>query len=283
MIKIIHPGFYTTVQDFGRNGFKQYGVPISGVMDAIAAKTANYLLGNTPECAVLEITMSGPKLEFQVNTSICISGAYINPCVNGNAIKNYRLVFINKGDILSFGRLQAGFRCYLAVYKGFKSEYVMGSYSMYNGITKQNVLVKGEVLKIEEYDKPPKKMYSRLKVRNHYLKSHEIVVFKGPEYDKLSGEEQNELFSRSFKISKDNNRMAYQLSETLENNISSILTTGVMPGTVQLTPSGKLIILMKDCQTTGGYPRILQLTNEAIATLAQKYTGNSIRFKLKMY
>ena len=74
--------------------------------------------------------------------------------------------------------------------------------------------------------------------------------------------------------------MAYQLQESLENSLEPILTSGVLPGTVQLTPSGKLIILMRDCQTTGGYPRVLQLKESAINILAQKYTGQQIRFKL---
>ena len=74
--------------------------------------------------------------------------------------------------------------------------------------------------------------------------------------------------------------MAYQLKEPLENELTSIITSLVLPGTVQLTPSGKLIILMRDCQTTGGYPRILQLSEDSINRLAQKFTGDKINFIL---
>ena len=83
-----------------------------------------------------------------------------------------------------------------------------------------------------------------------------------------------------FIISEDNNRVGYRLKESLENNLKPILTSSVLPGTVQLTPSGKLIVLMRDCQVTGGYPRILQLSNESIDKLAQKITGDMIRFKI---
>ena len=74
--------------------------------------------------------------------------------------------------------------------------------------------------------------------------------------------------------------MAYQLDEKIDGHTISMLTSATLPGTVQLTPSGKLIILMKDGQTTGGYPRILQLTDTAISILAQKRTGDTISFKL---
>ena len=75
--------------------------------------------------------------------------------------------------------------------------------------------------------------------------------------------------------------MGYKLNEVLENNISSILTSAVLPGTVQLTPSGKLIVLMRDCPVTGGYPRILQISEKGINKLSQKSTGNRFKFVLK--
>jgi allophanate hydrolase subunit 2 len=91
------------------------------------------------------------------------------------------------------------------------------------------------------------------------------------------------LFKQEFTISKDNNRMAYQLDEIITNELGDIITSLVLPGTVQLTPSGKLIVLMRDCQTTGGYPRILQLSDNSIDTLAQKMTGQKITLQLLEY
>ena len=74
--------------------------------------------------------------------------------------------------------------------------------------------------------------------------------------------------------------MAYQLEDPLKNSLQPIITSLVLPGTIQLTPSGSLIILMRDCQTTGGYPRILQLSEASINRLAQKSTGDKVRFEL---
>ena len=85
---------------------------------------------------------------------------------------------------------------------------------------------------------------------------------------------------KSFSVSEDNNRVGYRLHEVLENELEPILTSAVLPGTVQLTPSGKLIILMRDCQVTGGYPRVLQLSDYAISRLSQKVAGDQVKFEL---
>lgn len=283
MIKVISPGLYTSIQDLGRFGNQAFGVPYSGVMDRQAASFANAILGNSPELPVLEMTMLGPKLQFEVSASICISGAEMLPKLNRRPIVNNKLVTVNAGDVLSFGKLQNGFRAYLAVSGGFKTEKVMNSYSMYAGITSKFKLEKGDHLEFAVQDKLVERSHAAIKINNGYLDLTEIKAFKGPEFDLLTTSQQELLFNKTFTISKHNNRMAYQLEEPLENNLPAIITSLVMPGTVQLTPAGKLIVLMRDCQTTGGYPRILQLKESALNTLSQKFTGQMVSFVLDMY
>ncbi len=282
MIKVITPGFYATIQDLGRFGCQHFGVPHSGAMDAYSASLANRLLGNNKEAALIEMTMTGAKLEFNCSTSICITGADMLPQLNVAKIPLNKSIAIQTGDILSFGKTSMGFRCYLAVSGGINSEKVMNSRSMYKNITKHHVLAKNDILPIIESSAIKAKNAS-VKVNKAHFLSETIEVYKGPEFYMLSKAERHELFATKFVISKDNNRMAYQLEQTLANNLDAIITSLVMPGTVQLTPSGKLIILMRDCQTTGGYPRILQLKESAIHVLAQKYTGHSFSFKLLDY
>ncbi|WP_298238113.1 biotin-dependent carboxyltransferase family protein [uncultured Algibacter sp.] len=280
MIKVQKTGFYSTIQDFGRHGYQEYGVPYSGVMDAYSASLANVLLGNKAQSAVMEITMMGPVLEFQCSTTICISGADMTPKLNDLPLKLNKATTVKSGDLLSFGRLNYGFRTYLAVLGGFKTEKVMGSRSMYQGITKHTVITKNDELLVDTSVKGFVKQLATIKIDKFHLNSNIIEVLKGPEFEMLSKSKQELLFSKPFTISKDNNRMAYQLTEILPNNLEPIITSSVLPGAVQLTPSGKLIVLMRDCQTTGGYPRVLQLKNMAINILSQKFTGNNIRFKL---
>ena len=108
-----------------------------------------------------------------------------------------------------------------------------------------------------------------------------IEVFPGPEFEILSEDQRSNLFQQEFTIDKNNNRMAIQLNEEVKNNLDSIITGPVIPGTVQLTPAGKLIVLMKDCQTTGGYPRVLHLSEKSLNIISQKLMGESVNFSLK--
>lgn len=106
-----------------------------------------------------------------------------------------------------------------------------------------------------------------------------IQVLKGPEFECLSKKSIDTLINQEFSIGI-NNRMAYYLNEKIQDGVNSIISSGVIPGTVQLTPSGQIIILHRDCQTTGGYPRILQLNEKSLNNLAQLKTGDKIIFKL---
>lgn len=282
MINVLHPGFFSSIQDLGRIGYQHLGVPISGAMDKHSAQMANAILGNEDSCAVMEITMLGPKLEFTCDSVIVIAGANLSPCLNSNKINNNSVVNVSKGDVLSFGKPISGFRAYLAVSGGFQSEKVLHSRSMYLGITEVSSIKKGDKLKIQQ-KKHKSKTYAAIKIRTNYLNENVVYVYKGPEFHLLKDEQIAKLFNQEFTISKENNRMAYQLDELITNNLDDIITSLVMPGTVQLTPSGKLIVLLRDCQTTGGYPRILQLSDNSINTIAQKMTGESIKLKLLEY
>ena len=280
MVEVLKSGFYDTIQDLGRYGYQEYGVPVSGVMDNYASRLANQILGNVKHDAVLEITMSGPILQFQCETSICLVGAMMQPKLNSKPIKHNVLIIVSTGDVLSFGKLTEGFRCYLAVANGFQTESVLNSRSMYKDVTPSYRINKGDVLPIYESNSIIASKNATIKMHTSHFTSNSLEVYKGPEFQNLSETQKKLLFSSSFTIAKENNRMAYQLVEPLKNQLKSIITSFVLPGTVQLTPSGKLIILMKDCQVTGGYPRILQLNNKSINLLSQKNTGNGLFFKL---
>ena len=159
----------------------------------------------------------------------------------------------------------------------------MESYSWYDGLTKDFRLKKGMKLNYQSESSATGETNSSLKLDTQYLKSDEVEVYPGPEFDHLTATQQNHIFGSYFKTDESSNRMAVQLKELLQNNLQAIVTSPVMPGTVQLTPSGKIIILMRDCQTTGGYPRILQLSEKGIQVLSQKLPGEEIKFLRKDY
>jgi biotin-dependent carboxylase-like uncharacterized protein len=278
MIKVIHPGFFTTIQDMGRFGYREKGVPVCGCMDNYSASIANSLLDNAEMDAVMEITMTGPKLEFHTSSFFSVTGAEMSPSLNGIPINSYEAHKANEGDILSFGKLINGFRSYLAVKGGFLTEMKLKSRSFYKPITDQNRIKEYMEIPIEgcsEYSP----IISHIKPESWH-KEYELDVYKGPEYEILTGDQLKLLSTNKFTIAKENNRMAYQLEELIGVQSHSMLTSATLPGTVQLTPNGKLIILMRDGQTTGGYPRVLQLASGSIALLAQKKFGDKISFQL---
>jgi len=278
MLRVLKAGFYTTVQDSGRFHYRNKGVPVSGVMDEISVFKVNSLLENDVSSSVLEITMTGPKLVFEKETYIVLGGAILSAKLNNLPIQNYKVYQIKMGDKLSFGGLEKGFRSYLGVKGGFTSKNVLGSKSFYKPITKFNRLTDNDVVPYV-----PTKLFqpkiSEIKV-DSFLEETVLEVSIGPEFDLLNDRQLEDIFSKSFTVAHENNRMAYQLSETIKPHKMSMLTSATIPGTVQCTPAGKLIVLMKDGQTTGGYPRVVQLTDKAICILAQKKGGDTISFKL---
>ena len=278
MFKVLDAGFYTTIQDTGRFKYRKFGVPLSGAMDTKSAKIANSLLENDLNDALLEITMTGPTLEFEEPTFIALSGAEMSAEINGEPIDNYAVHRIQAGDILSYGKLESGFRSYLAVKGGIKTPKVLGSTSYFKSLTPQ-----GHLKNRTEVDYEPSLEFEP-KIA-HFIpepiqKEPQLLVYAGPELDRIDEESRQRLFNAPFTIAKDYNRMAYQLEETVNSHKIPMITSANLPGTVQLTPAGKLIILMRDGQTTGGYPRILQLQESAISILSQKKFGDSLRFKL---
>ena len=279
MVNVIKPGMFSTVQDKGREGLQSYGIPQSGSMDSFSSDLGNKILGNAINVAVLEITMVGPVLEFESPTFICITGADLSASVQNMNIPMNTVIPIKSNDILSFGALKSGLRAYIAVLGGFKTEKAYDSRSMYKNLTKAIKLSKNDTLEISN-----ETLFCDSKLIVHSVQEiqNELIVTKGPEYSMLNFNQKNFIISHDFTVSNNYNRMAVQLTDLLENNLDSIITSAVLPGTVQLTPNGTLIILMRDCQTTGGYPRILQLEERAINSVAQLKKDSKLSFNLKI-
>ena len=280
MITVEQPGFFTTVQDIGRFGLRHFGVPVSGCMDRDSARKANLLLENDPGDALLEITMTGPKLVFQLATFITVTGAQFPAILNSVEIPLNTVVKVEEGDSLEFGKLQSGFRAYLAVKGGIQSEEILGSRSYYKPITGHNRLKKGQELACEGWPEFDAKLAS---IQMDKESEARLLAYPGPEFSMLRPEQIAQLWSSEFTVAKENNRMAYQIEEEIGTHSKTILTSATLPGSVQYTPAGKLIILMRDAQTTGGYPRILQIGESSLDKLAQLKTGDRFRLREQAY
>ena len=168
----------------------------------------------------------------------------------------------------------------MAVHGGIDSETVLNIKYFYEDITSQWCLKKNDVLSYKSGTNEIENHESNIKNRSPFYETDTLEVYKGPDFDIFSIEEQEKILSGDYTVSKDNNRMGYQIEELSVEHTKSIITAPVLPGTIQLTPAGKLIMLLKDAQTTGGYPRVLQLTEKSISILAQKNVGDKLHFDL---
>jgi len=275
MIKVIEPGLFTTIQDGGRHGYRNIGIPTSGFMDKESAWAANNIVDNDTEESLIEITLKGPTLLFDNNYTISITGGDFNPLINDMPIKMYESINVKLGDTLKINNTKNGARCYLAISGGIDVKSIFGSKSFLSNISESYYLRKGDEIRIS--DNSNNKILKKNKLKFKLNRSME--VFKGPEFDLLSIKVKNMLFKNKFTI-RTNSRMAYNLEEKVQTGIKSIISSPVLPGSVQLTPSGKMIILHRDCQTTGGYPRILQLSRNSLNNLSQLKSGEKIELKL---
>ena len=275
MIKVIQPGLFTTIQDGGRHGFRNIGIPTSGFMDQESAWAANELVKNNKDESLLEVTLTGPTLIFNCNCVISITGGDFNPLINNLPVKMYQSINVSSGDILKLNNTINGARSYIAISGGLNVKSLFGSKSFFSNISDSYHLKKGDEIKVSKKSESQILKWDKLKFNlNRFMK-----VFRGPEYDLLSTNSKQKLFKNEFTINS-NNRMAYNLEEKLQVDIKTIISSPVLPGSVQLTPSGKIIILHRDCQTTGGYPRILQLDSNSLNNLSQLKSNDKIKFCL---
>ena len=275
MIKVIQPGLFTTIQDGGRHGYRNIGIPTSGFMDEESAWAANKIVNNKKNESLFEITLTGPTLAFKGNYVISITGGDFNPLINKLPVKMYQPINVKLGDTLKLNNTINGARCYIAVSGGLKVKSIFGSKAFFSNITDSYFLKKNDEIKVSKKSKNKILKWDRF----NFKLSRSIEVFKGPEFDLLSINSKNKLFKNEFTIST-NNRMAYNLVEKLQVGTKSIISSPVLPGSVQLTPSGKMIILHRDCQTTGGYPRILQLNISSLNYLSQLKSTDKIKLRL---
>ncbi len=269
-------GLSDTIQDSGRTGFFKYAVPRSGFMDAQSAKRANTILGNDPNDAVLEMSIQGGIYRFDSPTFVCVSGATMKFTLNGIDVESNCVIPVQPEDEIEFSQASEGVYTYLAVKDGFKSSIRMGSRSMHPSLFGVSRLKEGDVIEYISTDTAPDKIVGNA---SDVSLSSKMIVYPGPEFTCLKTPEQlGDLF---LKVAG-HNRMGIRVlpSTYLHRRHSTIKSSVVFPGIVQLTPSGELIVLHRDCQVTGGYPRVLLTDEKGLNQIAQIRQGATIQFEL---
>lgn len=284
-IKVIKSGLCTTIQDIGRTGYQQYGIPVSGVMDEFAFRIGNYLVEADENNAVLEIPYIGPTLEFDFDITIAITGADLSSKINNQDISMWKSINVKKGDILSFSTIKSGARAYIAfageidvpIINGSKSTLLKSKLGGFEG----RQLKIGDIIEIKNPRFLTKKNVLNLKYIPNYQKFEEIRVVLGPQ-DKYFTEKGIETFLNSeYEISREADRMGMRLEGEIitHKDKADIISDAVVFGSIQVPGNGKPIILLADRQTTGGYTKIATVIKADLPKLAQMSPGYKIKFK----
>ncbi len=300
-MKIIKPGLQTTVQDAGRYGYQRYGVIVSGVMDRLAQRIGNILVGNDVDAAVLEMTMKGPEIEFEEDSLITVTGGDLSPTINDQSVKRWRPVYVKAGTTLKFGACKSGCRAYLAVGGGVDVPEVMGSRSTYLraefGGFNGRALKEGDRLTSGTPSERSKQIlalfvnldepfiesdWSFASEWSPELRDQTVIRFiPGREWMDFTNESQELFTETEFELTPQSDRMGFRfkgekLKRTHERDM---ISEGVAFGTIQVPSEGNPIVLLADRQTAGGYPKIAQIASVDFSKVTQLKPGEKVRFQ----
>ncbi|WP_418127666.1 biotin-dependent carboxyltransferase family protein [Variovorax sp. KK3] len=272
-LTVLRPGPLASVQDLGRHGHRQQGICPGGALDALALVLANRLAGNADGAAGLEITLGGCEIRFETATRIALAGDDFGARLDGVPLWPCWSFPVAAGQVLRLGAAnewsaKAGLRSWLAVAGGIDVPPVIGSRSTdlkagFGG-HQGRALKKGDRLALG----PAGIDAARLAKRAFGLRPPEwgpdddgatvLRVMPGPEFEQFNVASRELLWGEPWRITPQSNRMGNRLEgpELKRKRNVDMLSSAVIPGTIQVPPSGQPIILMGDSQTTGGYPRI---------------------------
>lgn len=281
-LTVIRPGMLTTVQDLGRWGHQDTGVPVAGPMDWFAHRAANRVVGNPDGCATLEITLMGPELEAPAAVTCAISGARFDVAVNGQAVPHDAPFEVPAGARLRFGERRAGARAYLAVAGGFAAGEVFGSRAT-SVISRMGpfggrALKSGDRLPVGAARwTPGDAAIAPLPLPDGGARVRAIL---GPHDWMFTAPAIDALFDAHYRVTPQSNRMGYRLEGPVLAHVdrADILSDATPIGSLQVPASGQPILLMADRQTTGGYPKIATVITADLPLVGQLAPGDWIAF-----
>ena len=300
MIFVARPGMLASVQDLGRHGHRQRGICPGGALDTLALTLANRLVGNADGAAGLELTMGNCELRFETPTRIALAGDDFGARLDGTPLWPYWSVPVEAGQklVLSGANVAAGkkgLRTWLAAAGGIDVPAVLGSRSTdlkagfggYEG----RALKKGDRLPLGEMAlDDAQRMHRAFGLRGPEWTDAghadtdaddaiSLRVMPGPEFEQFTAESRAALWHGTWRITPQSNRMGSRLEGPAlqRQHMADMLSSGVIPGTLQVPPSGQPIILMGDAQTTGGYPRIGVVIRADLWKLAQAPLNGRLR------
>ncbi len=287
-IKVVTPGVLTSVQDLGRYGYGRYGLAPSGALDPFSLRIANLLVGNREDQACLEAMLIGPRIKFLTDSVVAITGGNLSPHRNQQPIEMWQSHAFKTDDVLSFKAAVSGFRAYIAIDGDLGVPAVMGSRSTnltsdFGGLDGR-ALKAGDILDFE-YTGADSTMVKRIfnpEWRPSYNKNWSLRVIWGPQDGHFPEKSRNLFVSAVYHMSPQSDRTGIRLEGPVIDRKSeieeSIISEGVVSGSIQIPGDGKPIIILGET-VTGGYRKIATVISADLPLLGQIKPGDEVQFK----
>ena len=297
---VTRAGFLTSVQDLGRTGLRKFGVSTSGALDSFALRVANLLVGNDEGAAGLEITLGGLQLRFDHDRIVAWCGGEFDVHAGSTLLPAGHTAFLRAGEELKFGSPKIGCRAWLAISGGVNAPMVLGSRSTdlradFGGF-EGRALRDGDQVSLGPGPgssafaeatadrRTPATGISSWTAPHDWVspaKRDPILRFvRGVDWERFTASTLQRLTSEAFTLSPDSDRMGVRFEdpELKRADGGDLISEAVAPGTIQVPPSGKPILLLGDCQTIGGYPKIAHVITVDLGIAAQLRAGDHVRF-----
>jgi biotin-dependent carboxylase-like uncharacterized protein len=287
IFEVLEPGILTTIQDLGRYGFSQFGVPPSGALDTFSFRAGNLLVGNRGEEACLETALMGLKLMTLKEVVISVTGGDLCPTLNGEPLEMWRPHLLVEGDVIYFKRLRTGCRAYVAVSGGFVVPSIMGSSSTYLsggfGGLEGRKLKRGDLLFSPDRSCSFDKLGIRFPIDWISFPEKEVSlrVIPGPQDHHFTEEGLRTFCSSPYHVTPECDRMGIRLEgpkiERRPDVEESIISEGLVAGAIQVPGNGKPMIILTEL-VTGGYTKIATIISADLPRVAQLKPGDQVRF-----
>ncbi len=294
---VLRAGFLTTVQDLGRAGFRQFGVSLGGALDAHALRVANLLVGNNESAAGLEVTFGGLQLRFSDERLVTWSGGEFDARSGSASLPVGHSVVIGKGEELVIERPKTGCRAWIAISGSVDVPLVLGSRSTdlrgSFGGKEGRALRDGDEAALGRNSQQAKILIDKLRTEKvaRWKPPHDwsspakrepvLRIVRGSDWNRFDGATIQRFTRDKFIVSPDSDRMGvrFECPPLKTNDPVDLVSQAVAPGTIQVPPSGRPILLLGDCQTIGGYPKIAHVITVDLSIAAQLRAGDEVCFR----
>jgi biotin-dependent carboxylase-like uncharacterized protein len=289
-LTIVRAGPLMTVQDLGRPNHRREGVSLGGALDRQTARVANLLVGNPETAALLEITLGPAILRFPDRRAIAWGGGDFPLQIEGTEIAAGRAACVHAEEELTVGPARRGARVWLAISGGIDVPPLLGSRSTdlragFGGLAGR-ALGDGDELPLGGTGRPnqTERVATWGAPADWTQTSTRILVLRvvrGAEWPDFKAEARAAFLRESFVVRPQSDRMGARLAGLELRRSAEIerLSEAVVPGTIQVPNDGQPIILLGDCQTIGGYPRIAHVITVDLPLAAQLRPNDAVRFR----